>query len=219
MLSPQAYARTGPGIALDGRPMFDLNEFHQPYFERLRSRVIAARDRGIYVSVMFFNGWGLYDHGYGNPWPLHPFNGIDGGLDIGGQKILHTLRLSEITRRQEAYIRKMVDTVNDLDNVLYEIVNEDAATSENAAWQYHLIDYIHQYERNKPKQHPVGMTVQWPNGSNRILYESPADWISPNPQEGYDVNPPSTYHGKVILTDTDHLFGVGGTSVGCGRAF
>ena len=29
-----------------------------------------------------------------------------------------------MTALQEAYVRKVIDTVNDLDNVLYEITNE-----------------------------------------------------------------------------------------------
>ena len=56
---PQPWPRTGPGIALDGKPKFDLSRFNQLYFDRLRSRVVAARDKGIYVSVMLFEGWWL----------------------------------------------------------------------------------------------------------------------------------------------------------------
>ena len=213
---PLPYLRTGPGKGSDGKLRFDLAELNQDYFDRLRARLVAARDKGIYVSVMLFNGWGLYDNGHGNPWPLHPFNeannvnGINGDATGDAQKIAHTLRVPAITRLQEAYVKKVVDTVNDLDNVLYEIVNEDKATAENAAWQYHFIDYIHRYERTKAKQHPVGMTVQWPSGNNQVLYESPADWISPNPDGGYAINPPAAHHGKVVVTDTDHLFGTGG---------
>src|SRR5262245_31669071 len=57
-VAPQPWARTGPGLALDGKPKFDLAKFNDAYFERLRARVKAAGDRGIYVSVMLFEGWG-----------------------------------------------------------------------------------------------------------------------------------------------------------------
>ena len=53
--SPLPYARTGPGSAADGLAKFSLNQFNQAYFDRLRTRVMAARDRGIYVSLMLFN--------------------------------------------------------------------------------------------------------------------------------------------------------------------
>ena len=43
---PSPYARKGPGVALDGLPKFNVQEFNQEYFDRLRSRVSAAGDRG-----------------------------------------------------------------------------------------------------------------------------------------------------------------------------
>jgi len=52
-------------------------------------------------------------------------NGVDGdphSTDSG--RAIHTLALPTVTALQEAYVRKVVDTVNDLDNVLYEIGNE-----------------------------------------------------------------------------------------------
>jgi len=51
-LTPTIYARTGPGTALDGGPKYDLTKFDQAFFDQLRARCIAARDRGIYVQVM-----------------------------------------------------------------------------------------------------------------------------------------------------------------------
>ena len=38
-------------------------EFNQEYFDRLRSRVIAAGECGIYVSVMLFQGWSIESKG------------------------------------------------------------------------------------------------------------------------------------------------------------
>jgi hypothetical protein len=45
------------------------------------------------------------------------------------------------------------------------------------------------------------------------LFKSSADWISPNPDAGefnYKTNPPPAQGGKVILANTDHLWGIGG---------
>jgi len=209
------YKRTGPGAALDNKPKFDLDKFNEEYFERMRSRVVAAQHRGIYVSVMFFNGWSINDNGGGDPWSFHPFNatnninGIDGS-SAEGYRVVHTLSHPAITDLEKAFIRKIIDTVNDLDNVMYEISNEERHSTDNTVWQKYMIDYAHEYERSKPKQHPVGMTVQWPDGNNQVLYDSPADWISPNASEGHDVDPPVNTHGKVVISDTDHLFGTGG---------
>ncbi|UCG59789.1 MAG: DUF4091 domain-containing protein [Phycisphaerales bacterium] len=226
---PAPWVRTGPGAGTDGKPKFDLQQFDPEYFQRLRSRVIAARDRGIYVSVMLFQGWSIYSHGYGNPWPVHPFNqanninGVDGDADRDGEgKEVHTLQLPAVTRLQEAYVRKVIDTVNDLDNVLYEITNETAIFSRD--WQYHMIRYIKDYEATKPKQHPVGMSAfdSGREGSMEALFGSPADWISPqNDGAGGDFmhDPPAADGRKIVISDTDHLWGVGGDRVWVWKSF
>jgi hypothetical protein len=54
------------------------------------------------------------------------------------------------------------------------------------------------------------MTFQYKGGSNKTLFDSPADWISPNPEGGYRDDPPPADGSKVILNDTDHLWGIGG---------
>jgi hypothetical protein len=227
--APVAYSRAGSGKALDGKPKFDLNEFNPAYFERLRARVSAAGNKGIYVSVMLFQGWSIYNHGYGNPWPLHPFNkannvnGIDGDPNKDGEgREVHSLQVPAVTRLQKAYARQVIDTLNDLDNVLYEITNETAIFSRD--WQYHMVRYIKEYQATKPKQHPVGMTAfdSGREGSMRALLESPADWISPQndgASGNYQNDPPAADGRKVILSDTDHLWGVGGDRVWVWKSF
>ncbi len=49
-VAPQPWKRTGPGKALDGKPKFDLEQFDDEYFTRLRDRVRAAQDRGLYAG-------------------------------------------------------------------------------------------------------------------------------------------------------------------------
>ncbi len=215
--APHPWLRTGPENALDGKPKFDLTQFNEAFFTRLRNRVETAGKRGIYVSIMFFEGWGL--HSTQEPWCRdgHPMckhnniNNIDGDPDNTGRLYgIHGLKHPEITAIQEAYVQKVIDTVNDLDHVLYEICNETGAYS--IQWQYHLINFIHNAEKQKPKQHPVGMTFPQSlheKGTNQDLFNSPADWISPNPEGGYKDNPPANDGAKVILTDTDHLWGLG----------
>jgi hypothetical protein len=69
---------------------------------------------------------------------------------------------------------------------------------------------VKEYESGKNKQHPVGMTYQSRGGTNGALYRSPADWVSPSPEnaeENYLSEPSSVYRGKVIVNDTDHLCG------------
>ena len=219
---PHPWARSGSGKALDGKPKFNLKQYDPAYFDRLRARVTVARDRGIYVSIMLFEGWGLQFSP--DAWKSHPFNrrnnvnGIDGDKNQDGMGLeVHELVDPKVTALQEAYVKKVVDTVNDLDNVLYEISNENHPPS--TSWQYHFIDFIHQYEKSKPKQHPVGMTFQYKGGSNKALFDSPAEWIAPNDEGGYRDNPPAGDGRKVILNDTDHLWGMGGNPAWVWKSF
>lgn len=226
---PHPWPRTGPGLAADGLPRFDLTRFDDQYFARLRDRVQAAGRRGMYVAVMLFEGWELQ---FSDAWLNHPFhapnnvNGLEADLDGDGRGLefnaLHDSPASvKVLELQHAYVRKVIDTVNDLDNVLYEIANEAHAGS--TAWQYAMIRFIKDYESGKPKQHPVGMTFQYRGGSNQTLYDSPADWISPNPgsaQESYRQNPCAGCTTKVVVNDTDHLWGhTGGDNLWVWKSF
>jgi len=232
--SPTIYQRTGPGTARDGKPKFDLTKFNQAYFDRLRERIIAAGKRGIYVSVMLFEGWSIErkakpgkEHERGNPWLGHPLNrdnninGIDGDPDKNDEgKETHRLLVLEVTRVQEAYIKKVIDELNDLDNILWEISNE--SHKDSAKWHYHIINFIKKYEKTKPKQHLVGMTGFCV--TNQELFDSPADWISPNKRspkhkEGYRHDPPDAKGKKIIISDTDHLWGFGGNHSWVWRSF
>ena len=230
VFDPLPWTRTGPGMANDGMPKFDLDTFNDTYFDRMRKRIIKAGERGIYCAVMLFQGWSLHktSASYGDPWHVHPFNVTNNinGVDIPYTKTdndvdqcLHSILNPLALAKQEAYVRKVIDTVNDLDNVLYEIINEGGATQ----WQYHIINFIHEVERSKAKQHPVGMTHRIsPKQYNSELFDSPAEWISPakEPQdwmypgsvylEDYQNDPPVNAGHKVIVNDTDHLWGHGG---------
>lgn len=196
---PFPWQRTGPGLASDGRPRFDLRRFDQSYFDLLRSRVEAARERGIYVSVMLFDGFSLqYRRRPDDGYPLDAGNNVQGLAAAGTSS--QDLSRSQVVAVQEAYVRKVIDTINDLDNVLYEIANEAGAYS--TGWQYHMIGLVKDYEAGKPRQHPVGMTAQFPDGTDAQLNASRADWISP-----FERRPGDTPGHKVVINDTDHSFG------------
>lgn len=212
---PQPWRRTGPGQAIDGKPRFDLQRFDEDYFQRLRARTEAAAKRGVYVSIMLFEGWGLRFVPSGEKaHPFYPGNNVNQtGMELKDNFKgieLFTLTSPRLLGLQEAYVQKVIDTVNDLDNVLYEIANEsDFSTTD---WQYHMIRFIKTYEASKPKQHPVGMTsIGYGVDDLDRLLKSPADWISPNPDRfDYKNDPPTAEGTKVIILDTDHLWGVGG---------
>jgi hypothetical protein len=212
--TPQPWLRTGPGAAADGGPKFDLSRFDPEYFDRLRDRVTAAGEEGIYVSVMLFEGFSLHltaapDNVGGHPF--HAANNVN-GIGITTLDDYQVLPLdARVQALQEAYLRRVIDTVHDLPNVLYEVSNESSGGGsvdrqfadqlrlrepfewgDSTSWQYQVIEYVRNYEQQKGYHpHPVGMTMQFPvpdpGKTNDPLFAGPADWISPGndaPQAG-----------------------------------
>jgi len=155
-VQPHPWLRTGQGRALDGKPKFDLTKYNPEYFDRLTDRLEAARKRGIYVSVMMFEGWAMQRVEGG--WKSHPFhpqnniNDINGDANGDGKGLeVHELVVDSVTEIQKAYLRKIVDTVNRFDNALYEISNENHG--ESTQWQYAMIRYI-KASRNMRRANP-----------------------------------------------------------------
>jgi hypothetical protein len=234
-MTPQPWPRTGPGAAKDGKPKFDLSAFDQLYFDRLRERVLAAGRAGIYASVMLFEGFSLHLTAAPDNIEGHPFHATNNVNDIGISSILDYQVLpldSRVEALQLAYMRKVIDTVHDLPNVLYEVANEssgqeadsvvfpdgssvDTPIGDSTQWQYWVINTVKDYERDMGYDpHPIGMTYLFPvaelSKSNEPLWHSPADWISP----GFDdtlgegqwlIDPPPNDGSKVVLLDTDHF--------------
>jgi hypothetical protein len=219
----QPWVRTGPGLGADGELRFDLTRFDPAYFERLRQRVASADRRGIYVSVMLFDGWSLHAGDLPWAWDGHPFNaannvnGIDGDLDGDGRGTeIDTLADPEIVALQKRYVRQVVRTVNGYDNVLYEIANEAGGWS--LPWQVELVRFVHGLGRALREPRPVGITYPHPGSSNDALYRTPADWISPW-SPAYVSDPPASSGAKVIVSDTDHHCGVCGDAGWPWRSF
>jgi hypothetical protein len=208
-MSPQPWARTGPGQARDGQPKFDLEKFDPAYFERLRQRVAAAGQEGIYVAILLFDGWVLHLSPAPDNVAGHPCYGDNNINGVGISSIVdyQTLPLDPpIQAIQERYIRKVVDTLHDLPNVLWEVANESSGGGEpdremaealglgwplewgdSTGWQYWVIDLVKSHELAQGYEpHPIGMTMQYPVADQRRvndpLYQSAAEWISP----GYD---------------------------------
>jgi hypothetical protein len=234
---PLAWARTGPGLAADGKPRFDLGTFDEEWFRRLRARAADSRDHGVYVAVMLFQGWSSGPKPFEswtpdqpvaqgpNPWLGHPFaagnniNGVDASAPGGeGNGWLHTLRDRRALELLEGYVRRVVEVVGDLDNVMYEICNEDDGTPANTAWQYHMVEFVREYQKARwGVSLPILMTAQYPNPDNDVLFASSAEAVSPFGWHGrgtdrWQDDPPAKYRGKVVISDTDHLWGVGGTA-------
>ena len=149
--------------------VYDLSQFNQPYFDRLRTRVLYAVNHGVTPFIMFFvcddttMSWSAIGHPYFNG---NNINGVN--CDTNANYIveecytlLDTTAGKQITAYQDSYIRKLVDTLNDIDGIIWEPANEVPSTwrlydANYRAWVYHVSDVITAHERTGGRKiHPV----------------------------------------------------------------
>src|SRR5579862_4887089 len=204
-VTPFPWQRTGPGSASDGKPKFDLTRFNQAYFDRLRDRVQQLNAAGIYAGIYLFTGeWLLRFRFAGDGYPFTGSNNVNAIDDGGGLGSVTMTAPNAITAIQDAYVKKVIDTLNDLPNVLW-IVSEEAPAN-STWWNSHLIDFARSYEAGKPLQHPIGYGAL-DSGTDDVLLNSDADWIAPVARIS-----PTTSRGaghppfKVNINDSDHSY-------------
>lgn len=217
--SSMPFLRTGPGNAKDGKPKFDLHRFDEGFFQRLRARARALQDRGVYVSVMLFELYGFLDGEEVNGqrlWDGNPFNGANNinGVDLDrnhnrmGEEFF-SLDNPELVKLQKAHLEKMVDTLNDLDNILWEICNE--APSAAFGWQCEILKHLKAYEARKAKQHLVLLSPDgwkpggWSTTAEDKFIASPADWIATTAGWCDRENPKVYQIKKPVIMDLDHV--------------
>jgi len=216
-MGPWPWLRPGPGVATDGNPKFDLTQFNQPYFDRLRADVVQLQQNGIYAIVELFDANQLTSarcstDGYAFTG-TNNVNGVDDGYTsgAGGTNSVTMTGANAISGYQDTYVKKVLDTLNDLPNVIYEVAEEQPAGS--ATWWFpHVISLVRSYEATKPLQHPVGIgSMNATAPSDSTLYSSAADWIAPTINTNFSNQFPSNVavnnQGKVVINDSDHSLG------------
>jgi hypothetical protein len=207
-VTPQPWQRTGPGNASDGKLRFDLTRFNQTYFDRLRGRVQELNASGIYAGVYLFSGEWLFRFRCSSDG--YPFTGANNVNDIddgGGTGSVTMSAPNAITAIQDAYVKKVIDTLNDLPNVLW-IVSQEAPPN-SIWWNNHLIALTRSYEAGMPLQHPIGYGALADVGvaGDAVLLNSDADWIAPTAKFSPPVSLGSGHPArKVNINDSDHSY-------------
>ena len=156
-------------------------------------------------------------------YPLTGSNNVNGIDDKGGIGSMTMTAPNAITATQDAYVDKMIDTLNNLPNVLWIVSEESPASS--AWWNNHLIAHVRSYESTKPMRHAVGYAAHAADEKDRIfnswIYDSNADWVAPAAR----ISPTKTCGSgvptcKVNINDSDHsYFGIWNDSAEQNRAY
>jgi hypothetical protein len=218
---PAPYDRSGTAGNADGGNKWDLTSFNvgnlaspgvnaTGYFERLKARCLDWRAQGIYCGITLFNAWNWDLRWASNPAGLDPFystnnvNSVNCDQDGDGEcKELGTLH-ANFQSHQEAYVNQLIETFQDVDNVVFEVCNECHDGTAQNTWQQHWVTYVHNREASLGyMQHLVGISGL-SSANDAALHASNADWIAPGDYNTIPSNPPKV-SGRPAVADADHL--------------
>ena len=166
-LAPRRYlapwARSATPGATDGGNKFDLSEFNPEYFARLRDFVAQASQRDIVVEFVLFCPF--YDE---KLWAVNPMNTANNVNGIGkcGREEVYTLLHKDLLGVHEAFVRKAVPSLNEFDNIYFEICNEPYFGGVREDWQAHIARTIVEAEKNLPNRHLIAQNIA--NGRRKI---------------------------------------------------
>jgi len=200
------YVRTGPGVANDIQPKYDLDKWNPEFFERLHSFLSLASDYGIIIEVTLLSN--TYCDKVWMFNPLNSANTINEQYEINWSEYI-SLRHPALFERQAAHVRKIVEETNKYDNIFYEICNEPGgANPENLDnprpnevddWQIAIAKVIRETEANLPNKHMIAgqeafTWEPWEQPSTKSFRDFPIDIVNMHPlpntsyeSTGYDM--------------------------------
>ncbi len=166
LLCPWARSST-PGYA-NGGAKFDLTQWDESYFKRLKDFCSEAGSRGIVVEISLFCPF--YED---SMWNLSPMNARNNVNDIGrcGREEVYALKHADLTETQDALTRKLTRELAGFDNVLFEICNEPYFGGVTLAWQRHVSGVIADAEQQGGVRHLIAQNIA--NGASRVTDPDP----------------------------------------------
>ena len=171
-----------PWVMVDGK--YNLDQWNQPYFDRLNDVVAEAAKRDIILEINLFSSFYMKE-----AWETSPFyfkNNIN-KLDSIDYRKSNTLYNGNALAYQEKLVRKIVSSVNKFDNIFFEIQNEpwsdnlnlqryikrksndpytlswqnnvEIANDVSLEWQRIMASIIVNEEKKYPKKHLISQNI------------------------------------------------------------
>jgi hypothetical protein len=166
-ISPWARSQT-PGYA-NGGDKFDLTQFDEAYFTRLKGFVDQAAQRGVVVELDLFCT--MYDNSQWHLSPMYGANNVNGAGDVKNNQVYTMSHNGGLLKYQEALVRKIVLELKDRDNVYYEICNEPYFGNVETAWQDHIASIIVDSEKSFPARHLIAQNIA--NDHGKVNHPDP----------------------------------------------
>jgi hypothetical protein len=165
-------------------PVFDLDQWNPEYFSRLRSFVLEAGKRGIVVEITLSSS--CYNLGIWSKNPLNGTNNINLPSNLSLRRV-QTLHNGRLLQYQEELVKKLVNELNEFDNIFFEVQNEPWAdhpclveiipddavppgsqewqkycevnNKVSDEWQVHITELISRTEKTLPVKHLIARNV------------------------------------------------------------
>jgi len=180
LISPWARSAT-PGYAGGGNK-FDLTQWDEAYFRRLKDFVAEAGKHGVVVEFVLFCPF--YEDAMWNLSPMKASNHVN-GIGTMPRTEVYTLKHKDMVAHHDAVTRKIVTELKDFDNLYYEVCNEPYFGGVTGEWQDHIIATITETEASLfpapdsssvirhsslggPARHLIARNIA--NGSTKIGY-------------------------------------------------
>lgn len=152
-----------------GGNRFDLTQWDDEYFARLKDFLAQAAQRGIVVELTLFCP--MYKDDMWNDCPMKASNNVNGVGNCPRDEV-YTLKHPELLEIQLAVTRKIINELREFDNLYYEICNEPYFGGVTLEWQHKIADAIVDAERAFPQRHLISMNIA--NGRKKVEQSHPA---------------------------------------------
>ena len=148
---------------------FDLTQWNEAYFVRLKDFMAEAKKRNVIVELSLFCPF--YEE---MQWDLSPFNiknNVNGLGDIPRTDVYTLDKNKGLLAIQEKMVRKLVGELNDFPNLIYEICNEPYFGGITLEWQETISKVITDAEKSFPYKHLISQNIG--NGAQKIENPNP----------------------------------------------
>ncbi len=203
------YLRTGPGLALDGLPKYNLEQWNPEFFSRLHGFLTMAMDRRIIVELTLLSN--VYSETVWALSPLHGDNNVNSSGTVPWYDYLST-RNGALFEQQQRFVTKILEEVEAYDNLIIEICNEPTGnfsidgqvvgpdTSAVDHWQAEIIELVRKGSAD---------SVISASASRSYVAHKPDRRISPiQPADALKVDI-SNVHPLDVMTIDDETFNLG----------
>jgi hypothetical protein len=195
IFSQSIWGSNTPGLLrIKNGPWKKDGSMNKQFYRNLEESVQAAQKRDIVTGVVLFEG-SIPDI-FSQAWENHPFNGL------GPKNHWDVHRRGPWNKLQRAHVKKVVETLEPYDNVIYEVGNELMSHSTN--WfQRQVVKWVKKWT-DKPVGVSYARGIRASSGKNEAAWmqRTGADWFAPtftalNNGQFSKIKAP-------IVLDTDH---------------